>query len=58
MSQIFKTHIRQFLDHVGRWNFAWKQYEPLKNEDNLRNEYNLKNEDNFKNKTALKMKMT
>ena len=48
-SQIFKTHIRQLLDHAERWNVAWKQYEDdLKNEEELKNEDDLKIEDNLK----------
>ena len=55
-SQIFKSHIRRLQDHVGRWNFAWKQYEPLRYEDNLKIEDNLKNEDELKNEEELKNK--
>ena len=51
-NKFFKNQIRRLLDHVGRWNFAWKQYEPVKNEDNLKNEDDLKNKDSLKKKTT------
>ena len=39
---------RWLLDHVGRWNFAWKLFIPLKIEDDIKNEDGFKNEDDLK----------
>ena len=50
----FKTRIWRFPDRIGRWNFAWKQYEPLKKEEYLKTEDDIKNEDDLKNKDNLK----
>ena len=52
----FKTHKRRFWDHVGRWNFEWKLYVRLKNEDDPKNEDKLKNKDDLKNEDDLKNK--
>ena len=62
MHLFFNTHIRRLLDHVGRWNFAWKLYVKVEIEDKLNKESNLKkegkeflkNEEYIKNKVDLK----
>ena len=53
-----KTHIWQLLGHVGRWNFAWKQYEQLKTEDNIKDEDELKKEEYLKNQNCTRHELT
>ena len=50
--------MRQLLDQVGGWNFAWKLYITVKSQDNLKNEASSQqigshNEHDFKDEDDL-----